>query len=117
MQVERMPLPGAATVVVFGVQRRALVDSTLSRDQAVLALTGVLPEVHPDVVDHWLDNVFERRRLPFSARQMSALFGAATLALALAIPAMPGAHRPHRRVTPIAVMHMQVATDLDPLPV
>lgn len=73
MQVERMPLPGAATVVVFGVQQRVLVDTALSRDEAALAITGVLPHVHPDVVDHWLDVEFERRRLPFTARQTIVL--------------------------------------------
>lgn len=75
MKVERMPLPGAATVVVFGCSRRVLVDTSLSRDDAALAITGVLPDVHPDVVDHWLDTAFERRRLPFTARQVAMTVG------------------------------------------
>jgi hypothetical protein len=26
-----------------------------------LAVTGVLPTVHPDVVDHWMDRAYDRR--------------------------------------------------------
>lgn len=88
MKVERMPLPGAATVVVFGVQRRVIVDAGLSRDEAALAITGVLPETHPDVVDHWLDTAFERRKLPFTIRQSIALFGASVAACAALLPHM-----------------------------
>jgi hypothetical protein len=38
-----------------------LVDSALDRDSATLAVTGVLPTVHPDVVDHWMDRAYDRR--------------------------------------------------------
>ena len=114
MQVERMPLPGAATVVVFGVQRRALVDSTLSRDEACLALTGVLPHVHPDVVDHWLDTAFERRKLPFTARQYSALFGAA-LALLAVVNIQPGHDHVRGRRTPALSLVVAGIPDLIPV--
>lgn len=115
MQVERMPLPGAATVVVFGRQRRVIVDSGLSRDQAALAITGVLPDTHPDVVDHWLDTAFERRRLPFTARQASALFGAALAVCGLLAPHT--LNQPPRGRRPPAIVSVYVAgADLpDPL--
>lgn len=70
MQVERCSLPGSATVVVSLGQGcdRALVHEELSRDEAALALQGVLPSVHSDVIDHWLDTAFPRRVLPLGAR-------------------------------------------------
>jgi hypothetical protein len=84
MKVERVPLPGAATVVVIKPSRRVLIDAGLSRDEAMLAITGVMPGVHPDVVDHWLDTSYDRRRLPFTARQIVSMLAiAASLAAAL----------------------------------
>lgn len=84
MQVERVPLPGTANVVVLsGSGQRALVDWTLSRDEAALALQGVLPHVHSDVIDHWLDTAYPRRVLPFAARSIAAL------GLSIAVMALP----------------------------
>jgi hypothetical protein len=74
MQVERVPLPGSANVVVvWGETQRVLVDWTLTRDEAALAVQGVMPQVHADVIDHWLDPAYPRRRLPFAARSIPVL--------------------------------------------
>jgi hypothetical protein len=103
MKVERVPLPGAATVVVIKPSRRVLIDSGLSRDEAMLAITGVMPGVHPDVVDHWLDTSFDRRRLPFTARQLISVLAVAA-AIATALP--HSAHDVIRARRPVANVHV-----------
>lgn len=86
MQVTRLSLPGPATIIVFKARRRIIVDAGLTRDQAALAIQGVLPDLHPDVIDHWLDGQFERRSIPFTARHLPAMVGTVLTILGLFTP-------------------------------
>lgn len=105
MRVERVSLPGAATIVVVAEQRTIFIEWSLSRDQAALVIAGVLPDTHPDAVDHWLDRAYPRRRLPFGARQMGALGIAALIAVAFTVaPAAQGHPVRGRKPPPVTLV-------------
>lgn len=78
MIVRRMALPGTATIVLAQTQRLMILDTSLSRDQAALAIQGLLPDCHPDVADHWLDQAFERTSGVALTRLSAGVAGAAT---------------------------------------
>lgn len=91
MLVKRAPLPFGVSVV-FNQSRRVLIlDSDLDRSQAALVVQGILPETHPDAVDHWLDQQYPRTRAHAGMQRMSALGVAFALVASLAA-AHPGIH-------------------------
>lgn len=113
MQVDRVPLPGSATIAVAGNNSLILLDHTLTRDESVLVVQSMFPGVHPDVVDHWLDKVFPREPAPFrvALRSCGVVLGSVALAF---VPA--GAHAsPAGDVKPVLNVHtpLTVAVLLD----
>lgn len=96
MHVQRAMLPGSATIVVVKSLRCILIDFSLSRDGAALAIQGVMPSVHTDVVDHWVDTAFPR---PSTSYKLITRVGTAALASMslMSVPVMAhAAHGPVR---------------------
>ena len=72
MLVLRAPLPGPVTVAVLPEERLLMLGEGLTRAEAALAIVGVLPQAHPDVVEHWLDQCYERVPEPTAMLSLSA---------------------------------------------
>lgn len=98
MRLQRVPLPGSATIVAL--PGMLLLDSNLSRDSAALAVVGVLPDLHPDVVEHWLDQAYERHRPRLVRGSAAVVLVAAMLGAPLGtlVHATSSSHRPAWRV-------------------
>lgn len=73
MRVTRRMLPPTTTVLHIADSSTVVVDSRLTREQAALAISGLLPHAHPDLVEHWLDQEFTPRRRMFRTLAVVAL--------------------------------------------
>jgi hypothetical protein len=103
VRVTRLDLPGSATIaVVPGLY--IILDNALSRPDAALAIAGVCPDVHPDVVDHWLDQCFERPPFLYGRTLRAVVAGFLLAGVAMA-GGVTSPHQPPQPVLTVGAHH------------
>lgn len=101
MRVCRRLLPSSVTILSIPESSTVVVDARLTRDQAALAITGLLPHAHADVIEHWLDQEFPPRRRQFRTLAVVALIMAMSVGSALYHAELHKPYHPARRRTAV----------------